>query len=205
MEASDEDKFLGTVDGDITKSSARARFVDLQINGCGVGAKVDTGAEVTVVSEYFPGRPKQLIKAKNLRGPNSESLTTLGKFQAVITSKGKSCEAPIYVVQNLRTPLVGLPTINALGIVRFMDEVAVTEVDYVAKYPKLFSGIGSISGEHTIRLVPYAVPVAVATPRKVPIPMRQAVKKELDSLEAEGILRKVSTPRAVTRRGDRGF
>lgn len=97
--------------------------------------------------------------------------------------KGRVCDDAIYVIKNLKTPLVGQPVIEVLGIIRFMNEVAVPETDYTSEYPKLFLCLGSVSGEHTIRVVPDSVPEAVATPRKIPTPIRQALNKNWTALE----------------------
>ncbi|XP_072140830.1 uncharacterized protein [Dermacentor andersoni] len=186
-----ERQFLGTVTPRQSKLSAH--FVTVQINGHEVKMKVDTGAEVTVVGENFPGMPSYLEKAGNLRGPSDASIDTCGKFQAEIAWKDNRCEQTVYVVKNLHMPLLGLPAINALGVVRFLDELETSD-EVAIQYPGLFQGIGSIAGEHTIRLTENAIPYAVSTPRRIPIPMKQAVKEELDRLEREGMIRKVEDP-----------
>ncbi|XP_070394696.1 uncharacterized protein [Dermacentor albipictus] len=185
------DKFLGTVERSANTPSEH--FVTVLINDHKLRMKVDTGAEVTVVGQNFPLLPRSLDKAGDLKGPNSASIRTIGKFDAEVAWKDNRSRQTIYIVHNLRTPLLGLPAIKALGIVRFLDDLATAD-DIVSRYPKVFQGTGSISGEHTIRLVPNATPFALSTPRRIPIPMKEKVKQELDRLEREGMIQKVEEP-----------
>lgn len=56
-----------------TKSTESAHFADVSINGCCVCAKVDTGAQVTVISDSFPGLPPELEPTCDLGGPNNDT------------------------------------------------------------------------------------------------------------------------------------
>ena len=61
------------------------------------------------------------------------------------------------------------------------------------EYADCFSGIGWFQGEFHIKLDPAVSPV-IHPPRRVPEALQELVKKELDSLEAQGIITKVSEP-----------
>ena len=61
------------------------------------------------------------------------------------------------------------------------------------EYADCFNGIGCFEGEFHITLDP-AVPPVIHPPRRVPEALQELVKKELDSLEAQGIITKVSEP-----------
>ena len=58
-------------------------------------------------------------------------------------------------------------------------------------YADCFSGIGCFEGEFRITLDP-AVPAVIHPPRRVPEALQEPLKKELDALEAHGIITKVS-------------
>ncbi len=60
-------------------------------------------------------------------------------------------------------------------------------------YADCFSGIGCFEGEFHITLDP-AVPPVIHLPRRVPEALQEPLKKELDALEAQGIITKVSEP-----------
>ena len=62
------------------------------------------------------------------------------------------------------------------------------------KYPKVFGvGIGCLKGEYHIRLDPQCTPVQHA-PRRVPVALRDRLKKTLDQLVERDILAPVTEP-----------
>ena len=60
-------------------------------------------------------------------------------------------------------------------------------------YPELFKDLGRMEPEHHIKLNDNASPIA-HPPRKIPIGICEKLKKELDSMEKTGIIRKVDEP-----------
>ena len=81
--------------------------------------KLDTGAEVTAISTdtYKTLRKPRLSPPKKLLyGPSRQPLDTAGQFQAEITYKDKREQQPVYVVKGLKTNLLELPAITALGL-----------------------------------------------------------------------------------------
>ena len=81
------------------------------------------------------------------------------------------------VVKGLSNNLLGLPAIKALNLLQYVDSVQ--NDDIFKEYSDLFTGLGTFTGEYTIRLKADAVPHAIHTPRKVPLPLKEAVEKEL--------------------------
>ena len=78
--------------------------------------KVDTGAEVTVISE---GTWKRLSLTEPLQqpntflcGPDHTRLTVLGKILLTLTLNEVHCEQPVYVVKNITKNLLGFPAIQ---------------------------------------------------------------------------------------------
>jgi hypothetical protein len=65
--------------------------------------------------------------------------------------------------------------------------------DILYEYGDVFNGIGCFNGEFHITLDP-SVPPVIHPPRRVPKALREPLKKELDSLESQGIIVKVSEP-----------
>ena len=65
----------------------------------------------------------------------------------------------------------------------------------LSEFTDVFSGIGCLDGNYSIRVDESFSPV-VHPPRKVPVPLREALKTELDSLVKGGILAKVTEPTA---------
>ena len=88
--------------------------------------------------------------------------------------------------------LLGCPAIEALKLVTRLDSVE--KESYKAKYPELFSGLGSLQGEHKIVVQPDCTTFAIATPRQIPVPLMPKVKEELDRMEHMGVISRVHEP-----------
>ena len=99
--------------------------------------KIDTGAEVTAIShkQYRKLNVTLTKPSKVLYGPANQSLPVLGEFVGTLTFRDMSCSQRIFVVTGLKNNLLGLPAIEALGLVVRIDTVS---GDYkskiVAKY-----------------------------------------------------------------------
>ena len=63
----------------------------------------------------------------------------------------------------------------------------------MAEYAEVFQGIGEFPGVCTFRVAPDATPV-VCPPRRIPIALRSKLKDELDSMEKQNIICKVTEP-----------
>ncbi|CAC5408776.1 unnamed protein product [Mytilus coruscus] len=195
---SDSEGFLGTINtvGD------RPWTTKLFIHKKEIDFKIDTGADVTVISDSdLKGiNNTELLKAnKRLSGPGNTNLNVVGKFQCMLETKDKFSVQDIYVVKGLSKPLLGRPAIQALGII---DKVNVSSVNasseannyYRGKYPKIFNGLGKTKWTYTIALGPDAKPFALSTPRRVPLPLMDKVKTELTRMEKLGVISKVDEP-----------
>lgn len=177
-----------------SNSEERAKFVDVKVDGTPLRFKVDSGAEVTVVPSTFSGIPPYLEPPEGeLSGPAGQPLDMLGTFTATLQWKNKSATQRLYVLRSQVMPLLGFPAIQELGVVKFVDPVVETQGNQAAS-DKLFCGLGELQEAYTIRLKPDAVPYSLLVPRRVPIPLHGVVKAELDRLEAEGVIRRVTKP-----------
>ena len=159
--------------------------------------KVDTGAEVTALTEEALsqlGGIQLKSPSKVLCGPDRTPLKVLGQTTVTLTSKGKSCSQEVYFVQQLKHNLLGLPAIRALGLLSQADEVIMEPKEVHSKFPDLFTGLGTFEGDFKIRLRPDAQPFALHTPRNVPLPLRKKVKDELTRMESLGVISKVNVP-----------
>jgi len=98
-------------------------------------------------------------------------------------------------VKNLRSNLLGLPAILALNLIVRVAEVS---EDYCAvmqkTYPKVFTGLGTMKGDYTIKLCENAQPHAIYVARNVPIPLREKVQTELTRMKNLGVILQVDEP-----------
>lgn len=188
--------------GSVTVNTVSTRSVTewmetLSLNGEPVTFKLDTGAAVTAIPQeiFKVERDGPLTKpSKVLYGPGNNVLEVQGCFKSTMSAKGNSAAQEVYVVTGLSKPLLGLPAIEALHLVQRIEEVRDTPDDYKAAYPTVFRGLGCLKESYTIALEGDAIPFALSTPRRIPIPLRGEVREELDRMEAMGVISKVTQP-----------
>lgn len=184
--------FLGTINGEGTKDDPWT--VQLTLQGKPATLHIDTGAEVTVISEKMwasVGRPKLTPPDRTLCGPDSRDIPTLGKFLGTFTCDTRRAKGDVYVVRKLINPLLGRPTIRDLDLLKTIATVGLSPKD---QYPSLFQGLGKLEGDYQIELRDDAQPFALSTPRRVAIPLHKSVRQELDSMEKSGVISKVNQP-----------
>ena len=198
---SDEDcYFLGAVEDN---KSQTKWSVDLSLGKAKMRFKIDTGADVTVIPEplYLQTGIGNLQKSsRQLFGPGQSKLSVKGVIKGNMkTGNGKESTQEIYVVENLKEPLLGRPAIDALNLVQKVDAVNSddsTRIEQEVKttYPNLFKGLGELEGEFSIKLTPGSTPYAITTPRRVALPLMPKVKEELQRMEKLGVISKVDIP-----------
>ena len=141
---------------------------------------------------------------KKLFGPGGAKIDVVGVFKATIeNSQSKKTDQDLYVVKGLKKPLLGKPAIEALDIIQInslqsetktvtkTDRDTDSKIDPKTDYPSLFEQkIGTFSS-YKIEQKPDAQPFHLATPRRLPLPLKDKVEEELKSLQEQGIIRPV--------------
>jgi len=94
--------------------------IQIHIQGKPVFVKVDTGAEVTTISDST-WKSLNLTnpleeKGLSLYGPDKTNLKILGKINLILTYQEKCCTQDIYVIKDLKSDLFGLPTLKELQL-----------------------------------------------------------------------------------------
>ena len=112
---------------------------------------------------------------------------------ADMQTEKKQCRQRVYVVKKLHVPLLGRPAIESLEILARVGNVTSRKTPK-EKFPKLFQGLGKLEGHYHITLKPGATPYSLNTPRHVPIPLMKAVQAELNKMEKQGVITKVTEP-----------
>ena len=109
---------------------------------------MDTGAEVTAITEET-FRHLQLSQiftpSKTLYGPSQCPLNTVGQFPGTLSHQGKSTVQPVFVVNSLKTNLLGLLAITSLELAIDSTETSATvgQQNYYKMFPDLFTGLGN--------------------------------------------------------------
>ena len=186
-----ETVFLGPV-GEGKSSREGSWMARILVSGQSLPFKIDTGADVTAISEEnykkIQGRRKLTKPSKILRGPSNQPLPIVGEFVGSLTFQGKSEKHQIFVVKG---NLLGIPAIRSMGLVRVNEITSSFKDKILVQYPTLFRGLGNLGEPYEIKLKRNSKPVSLFAPRYVPIPLCKQVQAELDQMEGLGVISKV--------------
>ena len=118
--------------GELGSQRNTSWLTTLEPNGHSLQFKLDTGAEVTAISEDAYRTKLQSSQTspstKVLYGPSREPLHCIGQFPGKFSHKGKAATQPVFVVRGLKSNLLGLPPITALRLAIRLDNTETTEV-----------------------------------------------------------------------------
>ena len=191
--------FLGSVESEDSIDSVEAKpwITNILIDGVNIKFKVDSGADVTVISdkdfERFTGVKLENAK-KVLCGPGKSKLDVLRKFRCTMETKKCSVQ-DVYVVRGLSLALLGRPAIESLRIIGQVNLSSVHASNtYKAKHPKLFKGLGKTDWEYKFKLDGSTQPHSLSVPRRVSFPLMNKVKTELQRMQDIGVISKVDQP-----------
>ena len=193
----DQEEFLGAIHVDTadTDDEGKPWTTTLELNERALTFKIDTGADVTVISQsdYNAEKDGPLSPpSKQLTGPSHEALDVCGQFTGQLQRNTMLTMQDVYVVKGLHKPLLGRPAIEALKIVAFMNGIQFQEV--IKRFPQLFTGLGRLKDSYKIKLKEGAIPFALSVPRRVAIPLLPRVKEELERMTKLGVISKVTEP-----------
>lgn len=184
-----EDQFLGVI---TDSNGCNIWNVTVLLNGNAVEFKLDTGADISVIPEetFKTLKIDDLHPTEaSLTGAGCQPLQVCGKFEANVQYKARNSKQTVYVVSALSKALLGKAAIESLNLVTRVDSV--DKDSCKAKYPELFTGL---EGEYTIKLKPNSTPFSLTTSRRVALPLRPRVQKELERMENMGVITKISEP-----------
>ena len=190
-ESEEPSAFLGS----LGKASENPWTVTLQLDNSPVIFCIDTGAEVTVISDKTwrnLGKPTLTSPEREMRGPDNHRLVVLGQWNGTLQYSSTQTKETIYVVEGLSKPLVGRPAIKNLQLVTGVSTVSKT-LSPQDQFPSLFKGLEQLEGDNTIRLREGAKPFALSAPRRIAVPVMK-VKDELSNMEKLGVIKRVSEP-----------
>ena len=188
--------YLNTIDD--SPGSKCWTMQKISVNQVNLHFKLDTGAEVTAISEKAYkalGSPKTTQPVKKLCGPTNKPLKVIGRLTVSMTHKDHSCEQDIFVVSHLHHNLLGLPAIKALHLLTRVETIN-TMTTIQQAFPNLFIGLGTLQGDpYVICVKPDAKPFSLGTARNISLPLRDKAQETLNQMEAQGrVISKVHQP-----------
>ena len=128
-----------------------------------------------------------------------------GRCKLKCKYKQQDSELELYVVNTQSSPILSLRSCRNLELIKLVysvdhadtldacDTPELVKTAILSEYADVFDGLGLIPGACKIQLNPNVVPV-VQPPRRVPVAIRDLLKKELDRMEKAEVIAKVTTP-----------
>lgn len=149
---------------------------------------------MTVITEKTAKKMKRPIQKseKILCGPDGNRLDIIGEMDIeLVSSTGLETTGRVCILKGAKTNLLGKPEILQFGLVKGINRV---EDNIYNKHPKLFRELGELPDVFKIHLKEESSPICINVPRRLPIGLREATKKELDRMEKLGVIEKVEKP-----------
>ena len=121
-----ESTFLDTIEDTRATTWATTWATTVKPNNVDVLFKLDTRAEVSAITvETYQKLNVKLVKPlKTLYGPSQATLTVNRQFEGKLEHQGKQTIQLVYVIQNLKRNLLGLPAIKAFNLVVKVDSMS---------------------------------------------------------------------------------
>lgn len=187
--------------GAINKSGNQPWYIDLQINNSKVRFKLDTGADVNVLPCRYLSRLG--VKESDLLSTDTKlvdysggNIKVLGQCRLKSICKSNPYLLKFNVVDVTSSPVLGREACEEMDLVKRIMAVSVNKSkseQILNEFPDVFEGIGCLPCEYKIRLSTDARPI-VHAPRKLPIAIRDVVKRKLSEMLEQGVITKVEEP-----------
>ena len=173
----------------------------------------DTGANITAISKDTfkeTGNTFSEILVPQPRSADGSNLRAIGKAQFSVEYKDRIVNTEVFIVEGLEKPILSLYLLKKFKLVPEdfpHGEILVTESpttfntghgaeldNLLNKYSELFDGKCKVmkNGLYHIDLDPDAVPVNTGASRMIAEPYMPALKQEIESLKAQGIIEDVT-------------
>ena len=188
--------FIGAVGALSNESKLKSWILPMKVSDKGkandIQFKIDTGAETNCINLRTVQSLGATLKPTSvcLYGYNKTKIKNVGAVQLTVNHKEHSQSVHFEVVDEDLPPILGLEAAESFGLIRRVDQLSTS---ILQEFPEVFEGVGRLDGEHEICVDENVKPV-VHHPRRVPLSMLDKVKKELDDMEASGIISKVDIP-----------
>ena len=170
-------------------------LIAIETNGSIIPYKIDTGAQVNILSKADYQRVKQKSKLHKstvkLSAYNGSAIPVVGKSVLNLNHKGRSYPVLFIIVDIEATPILGLTTCSHLNLIKRIMHVDKDMHEIMTQqFQDCFGEIGKLPGVHHITIDP----TVVHPPRKLPIALREKLREELRRMVKMGIIKPVHEP-----------
>ena len=189
--ASDHDEYFLT-EIDISKEQSEPWRTQVSIGNKMLNFKIDTGADVSVISKavFESIKPEQKLQHSKvtLRSAGTK-LNCLGQFLARVDLSGKTYKVKMFVVEECSDNLLSRDASSRMGLVRRTTPI-IADID-----SEVFGTCGLINCKPVkIKLKTDAQPYSISAARRIPFPLYDKVKAELDRMIQDDIIQEVTEP-----------
>lgn len=181
-------------------------LVSLPVNGALVVLRIDTSAQANLISmteiKAMKKKPKIIKKKAQLKDYNSKDIESKGQCRLEVTVKDKTYKVLFSVVPEDRESLLSGASSRKLNLVRRVYHINCSEAvsahtgtveSIVHRYNDVFKGLGCLPRTYEIKLKEDATPV-IHAPRRIPAPLQERLKKELERMCQLKVIAKVEEP-----------
>ena len=179
--------------------------IPVLINGVGVDIVIDSGASCNTINTVIAKQLKEIGTPFNdcrrlIHPYGSSPIPCHQLVSAPIQVEGREpIQADFLVVPGNSPPLLGKETAERLGVlsigVKHLSNTPQLEsTKLYAKYPGISDGIGCLKNTQVTLHIDKTVPPVARKHDRTPFHMRTKVAAEIQKLEQEGIIEKVSGP-----------
>jgi hypothetical protein len=192
-----------------SQDSENEWIIPMEVNDTTVSFKLDTGAQVNIlpVDQYkrLKHRPQLQKTDMKIRGYTGAKIPIIGSCICEVTHKSGTLQLPFLITTvgegtKKYQPVLGLKACEKLELIKAIWNIEALSTPSVSRYKILkeefgdvFDGLGCLPGEYKINIDKEVVPVKHAC-RKVPFPLRDKLKAQLDKMEQMQVITKVGEP-----------
>ena len=180
---SSSEEWIYNIDQKVPKTENKKKVKCLmKINDNDVCFQIDSGASVNIIPEkyVYNFNPTNIT----LKTWKNDNYAPLGECRVTLRNpkNNKKYNVNFVVCHNHFDPILGLRASEHMQLINVNNENFETVNNVNSDFDEVFNDeLGTFSGEHSLKIKDDAQPIIMAN-RKVPVALREPLKKELDRL-----------------------
>lgn len=195
-----EEVFRISLLGEVQSKKKPLPVCRIWVGATKVPVLIDTGASVNVMdaTQFQRLSPKPTLlktKARIYTYGGTVPLELQGVIEVEVAYGSRKLRTKFHVTKDRAGSLLGCSTAEALGLVTFVRHVHQSHAEAaMAEFPQLFDGLGCLKGVKVKLHIDKSVKPVALRHMRVPYHLRPLVEAELEKMEANGVIEKVSGP-----------